>query len=83
MVNCPRRIFSHHSCPFFFLGIRLLDLFQLATDLDEANSLGHKSDIIEIYSNSWGPIDDGSVAEGPGRLLQRTFEMGVRQVGTA
>ena len=57
-------------------------MFELATDLEEANALGHMSDIVEIYSNSWGPIDDGSTVEGPGNLLQRTFEMGVRQVET-
>ena len=51
-----------------------------STDLDEAAALGHYYDIIEIYSNSWGPSDNGFTVSGPGTLLQRTYEVGVREV---
>lgn len=50
------------------------------TDLDEASALGHYSDIIEIYSNSWGPDDSGFTVSGPGTLLLRTYQVGVREV---
>ena len=49
-------------------------------DMDEALALGHYSDIIEIYSNSWGPSDNGFTVSGPGTLLLRTFAAGVREV---
>ena len=48
--------------------------------MDEALALGHYSDIIEIYSNSWGPRDDGFTVSGPRTLLLRTFAAGVREV---
>ena len=50
------------------------------TDMDEAGSLSHQSDIIEIYSNSWGPPDTGRLVDGPGALVQRVFETGAREV---
>ena len=52
-------------------------------DVQEASALGYKSDIIQIYSNSWGPIDDGRQVEGPGKAVQQTFENGVFLVSMA
>ena len=34
------------------------------TDLIEANSMGHEPDLIDIYSASWGPTDDGKTVDG-------------------
>lgn len=35
---------------------------------------------LQIYSNSWGPSDNGYTLEGPGQLLQKTFEEAARTV---
>lgn len=34
-------------------------------------------DIFSIYSNSWGPKDDGRTLEGPGPLTLKALEDGV------
>lgn len=39
-------------------GIRMLDQ-PFMTDLIEANSMSHQSQLIHIYSASWGPTDGG------------------------
>ncbi len=59
-------------------GIRLIG--GGTTDLQEAMSLQHMSDVIHIYSNSWGPPDSGDIVSGPGVLLQSVFETGVQEV---
>ena len=50
------------------------------TDLQEAAALSHGNDIIEIYSNSWGPSDSGQLVDGPGSLVQLVFKTGARDV---
>ncbi|GIS43746.1 MAG: hypothetical protein Ct9H90mP16_08160 [Candidatus Poseidoniales archaeon] len=35
-------------------------------DSKEADALSHENQIVDIYSNSWGPSDDGSTLEAPG-----------------
>lgn len=45
-------------------GIRMLDQPYM-TDLIEANSMGHEPNLIDIYSASWGPTDDGRTVDGP------------------
>ena len=49
------------------------------TDSIEADSLGFRSYHIDIYSNSWGPQDDGRTVEGIGVLAKRTLKKGVDQ----
>ncbi|OAF70850.1 Dibasic-processing enzyme [Intoshia linei] len=46
-------------------GIRLLKGNDQVTDSMEAASLRHKSNLIDIYSASWGPEDDGKTIDGP------------------
>ena len=60
------------------VGIRVLGDNQ--TDLQEARALSHRDDVISIYSNSWGPFDFGFTVEGPGPLVQRTFQIGTAEV---
>ena len=60
-------------------GIRLLSGL-LHTDATEAIALGLNSQHIDIYSNSWGPYDDGIIVDGPGRLALTALEQGVRTV---
>ena len=53
-------------------GVRLL--VGDPSDFQEAESLQYRNDIVDIYSSSWGPFDDGSRLEGPGPLLMGAFE---------
>ena len=60
-------------CVISFAGIRLLGN-KGATDVQEANALSHLNNDIHIYSNSWGPYDDGMTVQGPGTVLQMAFQ---------
>ncbi len=40
------------------------------SDADEAGALGLFDDTIDIYTNSWGPSDSGTVTTGPGPLAR-------------
>lgn len=51
------------------------------TDSLEAKALSHALDHNDIYSASWGPSDDGTTVEGPGKLASKAFERGIKQVG--
>ena len=53
---------------------------EVSVDLSEASSLGHAQDNIHIYSNSWGPKDNGFTVEALGPLVTRTLESGAREV---
>ena len=39
------------------------------TDQMEASALGFRADLVDIYSNSWGP-NDGTTVEGPAPLAK-------------
>lgn len=52
------------------------------TDLIEANSMGHKPEMIDIYSASWGPTDDGRTVDGPRNATMRAIVKGVNEVGS-
>ncbi|XP_036367005.1 PC3-like endoprotease variant B [Octopus sinensis] len=58
-------------------GIRMLD--GIITDLLEAEALLFKPNYIDIYSASWGPVDDGIRMEGPGKYTKLALQMGVQQ----
>lgn len=53
------------------IGERLIE--GATNDALEAQALSYKRDITDIYSNSWGPFDDGVTLEGPGPLLTAAF----------
>ena len=55
-------------------------LLSILTDVTEVKALTHKNDIIDIYSNSWGPADLGFVVAGPDTLAKKAFEMGAKKV---
>ncbi|CAK9301518.1 unnamed protein product [Gordionus sp. m RMFG-2023] len=59
-------------------GIRMLDQPYM-TDLIEANSMGHEPNLIDIYSASWGPTDDGKTVDGPRNLTMRAIVKGVNE----
>ncbi len=60
-------------------GIRLLSP-SYQSDAMEASALGVNNQEIDIYSNSWGPQDDGVEVEGPGPLVSAVLEQAVRKV---
>ena len=60
------------------LGVRMLD--GTVTDSLEAQALSHALDVVDIYSASWGPNDDGKTLEGPGKLASAAFEKGIQKV---
>lgn len=54
-----------------------------ATDMDEAEALSWQDGTVDIYSNSWGPIDDGYSVAGPGTLLQMAMKRSTQIVRAA
>ncbi len=44
------------------------------SDADEADALSHQNQAIDIYSNSWGPSDNGYTLEAPGPYMMAAFE---------
>ena len=50
------------------------------SDMNEARSLSYRKDIVDIYSNSWGPYDSGSNVDGPGQLTEMALQNGAREV---
>lgn len=57
-------------------GIRLLD--GKITDRLEAEALTFNLNYIDIFSASWGPLDDGKTVDGPGQLSQKAFQNGIK-----
>ncbi len=47
------------------------------TDALEAQALNYAWDVNDIYSSSWGPMDDGMSIDGPGKLGQKALIAGV------
>lgn len=52
-------------------GIRILS--KLISDADEAIALNYAYQRNQIYSCSWGPLDDGSTMDVPGILIKRAM----------
>lgn len=59
-------------------GIRLF-FKKKASDADTARALSHATNLIDIYSNSWGPNSKGLEVEGPGPLTQRALKSGTEK----
>ena len=57
-------------------GIRLL-AENTFTDEQEALALSYMDQLNQIYSNSWGPDDDGERIEGPGELTRAAMREAV------
>ena len=56
-------------------GLRLIACG--TSDSMEANALSHYDQVIDIYSNSWGPGDNGNILQGPGPQMIAAFESDV------
>lgn len=59
-------------------GIRMLDQPYM-TDIIEANSMSHEPDLIDIYSASWGPTDNGKTVDGPRNATMHAIVRGVNE----
>lgn len=57
-------------------GIRMLD--GAATDFIEASALSFKRQYIDIYSNCWGPKDDGKTFGRPGEMGKKALMQGTK-----
>ena len=57
-------------------GVRMLD--GDVTDAVEAASLSLNPQHIDIYTNSWGPNDDGRAMEAPAPLATKAFKAGIK-----
>ena len=56
-------------------GLAGLQLISCSTtDTRESAALSHERQDIDIYSNSWGPSDNGETLEGPGPLMLAAME---------
>lgn len=60
------------------IGIVLLD--GTTDDEMEARALINANSLVDIYSGSWGPKDDGLMVDGPGVMAQIAFEIGATKV---
>ncbi|XP_060527002.1 neuroendocrine convertase 1-like [Cylas formicarius] len=58
-------------------GVKMLD--GLVTDRIEGTALSYAQHLVDIYSASWGPNDDGKTVDGPGRLAREAIERGIRE----
>ena len=54
------------------VGLQLISCS--TTDVRESDTLGHERQSIDIYSNSWGPSDNGETLSGPGPLMLAALE---------
>lgn len=52
----------------------------MTTDVQEANALSHKNDIIDIYTVTSGVPDSGSEVDGPGMLAKMALKDGATEV---
>ncbi|KAG5878303.1 hypothetical protein JTB14_017652 [Gonioctena quinquepunctata] len=60
-----------------FGGVKMLD--GLVTDRIEGTALSYAQDLVDIYSASWGPNDDGKTVDGPGRLAKEAIKTGIKE----
>lgn len=50
------------------------------TDIQEAKAIGHKYDIIDIYSNSWGLDDNGKDLQEPLTCTEKMIKQASEEV---
>lgn len=49
-------------------------------DRIEGTAIGYAYHLVDIYSASWGPNDDGKTVDGPGTLAREALERGITEV---
>ena len=66
----------HQSC---FVGVKLLGKSS-ASDYEEYRALAYRSNITDIYSNSWGPRDSGYTVGGPHFFTKKALKDNTKYV---
>lgn len=46
----------------------------------EAKAIQYALDKVDIFTGSWGPLDNGLVVDGPGKLASLALENGILKV---
>lgn len=59
-------------------GVKMLD--GVVNDRTEGTALSYARHLVDIYSASWGPKDDGQTVDGPGWLAREALERGILEV---
>ena len=67
-----------HIGEFLFAGVRILD--KELTDALKAKGLGFRQDYVDIYSNSWGPEDNGHEVAEIGVMTEKVVNQGALKV---
>ena len=52
----------------------------MLTDALKAKGLGYRQDYVDIYSNSWGPEDSGSIVAEAGVMTEEILKQGALKV---
>ena len=71
-------LFTHVTQIPCISGVRMLD--GKATDALEASSLGFQLQYVDVFSNCWGPKDDGKTFGKPGPLAAKALKRGAEAV---
>ena len=50
------------------------------SNIQDASAVSHQRNAIDIYSNSWGPADDGCIVGGPETLTLTALKEGTQLV---
>ena len=61
------------------VGLKLLNSDGI-TDMEAASALSHARDIVDVYSNSWGPTDNGFSVGAPRTLTKLALKEGTSTV---
>ena len=77
LAEIDATVLLHVAISDISLGLRLLGA---TTDINEALALSYANDIVDVYSNSWGPFDSGSIVSGPEMLARMALRNGAAEV---
>ena len=72
----------YYRCIYYVFSILGMRLLNGNTDMTEARCFSNNNDIIDIYSNSWGPARMGEDIGQPEMMTKMVFENAVKQVST-
>jgi hypothetical protein len=65
---------------FFLADLVVFNGSSAAYDTPTSKGLRHKRKKIHIYSNSWGPLDNGYMVHRIGPRVQKSLEYGAKKV---
>lgn len=63
-----------------FIIIEKIVIGKRMLDVDDAKAFTHKMEMVDIYSNSWGPLDDGSIYAKLGNVFENAMKDCVTEV---